>query len=676
MGAVLPTGTHDLEVSGGTDYANFAVVKTNLAFSYTPDTKAPTATVDKATETVVTLKFDKAVKATGLNTDVTAYHTINNSAAYKGILAAVNPVNGYAEKYTVTFSTPIPEGTSKMLFLNTKADKLEDLWGNDVASTTLSFSLVSDVTAPSVIKAEATGKNATAQKEITLTFDEEVNAADAVNKANYVMKDASVNVIKRADFADVDNNGKPNANVSLSYNNTKKEVKLTFTNVIEAGTYKLEVSNIKDTSFAGNKMATQTVNVVVEDKIAPRVVSANSTSADVVYVNFSEAMNTVGLTDVNNYRFTGAGALPTGSTVEVVNNKQVKITLPSGHGLSGSDKVQVNGSLKDLAGNSIGGFYAETTGTFTFGTATAFTITPAANDVKLIAANQLQFEVDTELSAIDVSKFAFTDGSSNNNTGVTVTSATYVNNNGKAKVTVTLSDDLEATDVTATNIGTLVVSASGLTNSVGTDMTGTTTFTAPTHFEDKVAAKITEVETTDVDEITLTFSEDLKAGDVSNLTFSIAGNTVTAVDNTTANIVVIDLGTKIDTDATPAVTQNLDIRDANDNILAAGTTVVATEDGVAPVVDSSSIVNATTVDIVFSEAMDKTTAEAAAYTISTADAGDTETLTSATLQADNKTVRLVFGSAVIASGDTVTVPATVEDIADNTVTSPITVTLP
>jgi len=85
--------------------------------------------------------------------------------------------------------------------------------------------------------------------------------------------------------------------------------------------------------------------------------------------------------------------------------------------------------------------------------------------------------------------------------------------------------------------------------------------------------------------------------------------------------------------------------------------------------------NATTISVVFSEKVDETTAEAAAYTIATADAGDNHALTSATLQADGRTVTLVFSGAVIAAGDTVTIPVTVKDLANNVPAAPIAIVL-
>lgn len=68
----------------------------------------------------------------------------------------------------------------------------------------------------------------------------------------------------------------------------------------------------------------------------------------------------------------------------------------------------------------------------------------------------------------------------------------------------------------------------------------------------------------------------------------------------------------------------------------------------APYVTAVNYHNFTTIDVVFSENMDSaTTATTSAYTLTTAASGDSTTITSASLQGDNKTVRLVASGAVI-----------------------------
>ncbi|MBA2877174.1 hypothetical protein HNR63_000201 [Anoxybacillus kamchatkensis] len=186
------------------------------------------------------------------------------------------------------------------------------------------------------------------------------------------------------------------------------------------------------------------------------------------------------------------------------------------------------------------------------------------------------------------------------------------------------------------------------------------------------------------DTIVLTFSESVNATTASiaigQFAFAngLAPSAVTAV-KTGDKEITLDITNASGMDITPGYTTikiagsaNQYIKDASGNaaVATAPITITAgTADTTAPTVVSVTRVSATTVDVRFSEAVDQTTAEGAAYTISTAASGDTETFTSATLLSDGKTVRVVFSGANIVAGDDVTVPNTVEDLAGNTVTT-------
>lgn len=665
LGAVLPNGEHTLEVSGGTDFSSatgFAILKQELKFNYATDTTAPTATIEKATETKVTLKFSKPVSVANLNVDVTAYHSINNSDNYKGTITAVDTENGYADTFEITFTTPIPAGTGKVLYLNTKENKFEDQWGNDVASTNFTFDVVSDTVAPTVTKVEVTGKDATAQKELTVTLSEEVVKADAENRVNYILKDAQGNIVKTADYAGVDSKGNL-VGATLAYDKTKNQVKITLGTALKAGNYKLEIANIKDVSFAGNKMTVQTVDFTVTDTIAPTVADITHDATNrAIYVNFSEAMNNADLADESNYFLlvnSVSKELPTGSTVEVVSPQKVKITIPANAtypAASNPVKVQVKGNVKDAAGNAIGGLFGESTNDITWGTASTFNITPAVNQVKLVAKNQLQFELPTELSAIDSTKFTLA-----NSDSLSVASATYVNNAGKSTVTVTLTGNITTTDLTS--ITSLDLAAGAVTNAEGLALTGTPSFAvASQQIQDKLAAEIVSVETTSANEITVTFSEAIPAGEIANASFTVAGNTVTSIAHTGGQkTAVITLKDAIETDETPAVSQVLDIKDVAGNVLAAGTKVVNTVDKIAPeAVSVTEDAEAKVITLTFSEALDATTVVQSSFT-GTAGTPTVEYI------AGSKTVKLTYGTA-LADGKTIIIGTAVKDAKGNAIT--------
>ena len=129
------------------------------------------------------------------------------------------------------------------------------------------------------------------------------------------------------------------------------------------------------------------------------------------------------------------------------------------------------------------------------------------------------------------------------------------------------------------------------------------------------------------------------------------GKTVTL----TFNSLPLDKANSLDVSLAAAVT---DINaQAKTEVLAQA--IAANAEANAPTVSSYTRITATRVDIVFNEAVDETTTEAAVYTFS-----GTTTLTSAALQNDGVTVQLTVGTADPA-GQTVTVPDTVTDINAN-----------
>lgn len=667
LGTTLTEDTHSVTVSGGDDYAEFKVAETTLNFDYQKDVVAPTVSVSKATETKVTVKFSEPVAATGLNADVTAYYGYNKSASYKGTLAAVDAVGGYSDTYTVTFSTPIPEG-SHTLYLNTKADKLQDAWGNDVVSTQLGFSVVTDTVKPTVLSVSAE-----ADDELLVKFSEEVVEADAENKTYYTLKDANGDVIKTASFADVDNNGHLNANATVSYNATDKEATINFTNSLPGGTYYLTVEKVRDNAFVKNTMESATYAFNVTDSSAPSVSSAvvNSDGSK-IRVSFNEPMSTEGLTDVSNYRLivdnSSSVALPDDSTVSIVNSKTVEISLGTADSNidgASTDKIQVSGKLKDATGNAIGGFFAEQA-------ISADAIALVDNSAAAVNAKTIQFEVDKELSGIDVDQFTAV-ATAADTTAASVANVYYTNDSGKSTVTVVLDKALE-TDLTG--FTSLTIAAGGLTNVFGTDNgTNIVVNTAGVSaLADEVAPKVESVDTASTSTIDVTFSEAINADTVSKYTFGVEGNTVTGI-SWAGNVLTLTLDDAIQTGDTPAVTQLLDLEDSQGNVLEAGSSVASTDDGVVPAI-SSVVIGGTaddavtaqdTITITFTEATDKPTLNNASFNTSTKTL-DLANNGSATWNSEGTVLTIVLGDTpTITAADTIAFAAvdTVEDASGN-----------
>jgi trimeric autotransporter adhesin len=175
LGSQPSVGAHKVEVSGGSDYANFSVDKVEKEFDFANDTAAPAFTVKSATNKRVVLVADEAF-ANATNNNVEFYHT--GSSSYKAAVA----VSG--KEITLTFSTPLPEGQNK-LFLSYASEtgtKIEDAWGNKVAAQEFTLDAQVDRTAP-MISGDIETVNAST---LRVTFSETV--ANATTKSNYELK--------------------------------------------------------------------------------------------------------------------------------------------------------------------------------------------------------------------------------------------------------------------------------------------------------------------------------------------------------------------------------------------------------------------------------------------------------------------------------------------------------
>jgi|GEM_PF-2731848 len=423
---IEPTsGDHNLEISGGTDFAGLKVEKTTKSFTYQPDASAPIVSVDKIAPKEVTLKFSKPVKVQKAS-DVSVYHTVNNSGAYAGgsLTPVSADVNGYSDTYTVEFNTPIPEGNAK-IFLNTKEKALQDGWGNDVSSTEISTSLSIDKQAPQVTSAKAESDS-----KLELTFDKKVNKEDAENVANYILKDSAGKVLSNKEYGFVNDKGEFASTVNASYDPNKNKVTIALPNSLKGGNYSLTVKNIKDTTFLENKLTSQDVNINVADTTPWNIVSDAKQTGDKIRITFNEAMSTDGLTSLKNYELrSGVDSVnkvdfPEGTKVVILNSKAVEIQLPSGSNVT-TNAVRVSGTLKDAAGNTYTQLFKQVPVTEDRGPEVV------ADSAKTTATNKVEFKVDQELSgSLDASKFTTAD--------VTYGAASYVNKDGEATITLTV----------------------------------------------------------------------------------------------------------------------------------------------------------------------------------------------------------------------------------------------
>ncbi|TCP57771.1 S-layer family protein [Tumebacillus sp. BK434] len=563
IGATLPEGEHTIKINpAGTDPANqvkdfagFVVPTADVKFTYTVDKTAPVAVIDSVAQNQVVIKFNKAITNTGA---ISVYHTYNNIFNYRGTSSW--SVDG--KTLTVTFAdAPLAVGTATIFVNNASAGSAADAWGNKFASTTLTATVASDVTAPTVTSVKQVDST-----NIDVTFSKAVEGANIAS--NYVLKDADGEVVE----------------VKSATKQGNTNVYRLNTAILNGGSYTLSIGAdlIKDTSYNKNKLAAYTATVSVTDKVAPEVMPSGVFASDTkkVQINFSEAMTDAAL-NASNYLIAYNGiakqSLPTGSTVTWGASKSsVIITFPSAQAglVSGTSKVFV-AQLADLAGNKTEGFQNEVT----LSTDNIALANVVAGSVKATARDTIEFQLNTALTAINVANFTIN--------GVAATAASYVNNDGKATVTVKAPAASKfATNLSDLNASAITISANGVTSAFGTQNSGTVTIAKAT-VKDTVAPEITGYATVDannngkIDAVTVTFSEDLYVASVQESDFTIEGYTITGVALSAGNVVTISVkeNSVIDADATPKVTLVGAVSDnsAQRNSLGAQAAVAATD---------------------------------------------------------------------------------------------------
>jgi hypothetical protein len=393
----LPEADYTITISGYEDEASLSGLSTNMTLTYAKVTTAPTATIKAASETEVTVKFDRAVKLAGADDTLYFYHTY--TAWAPATATPTSPVNGFATEWVLTFPDaageyPIPAGDFKLVVLKSDGtDTIVDEWGNEMAANAeLMGTVVADVTAPTVTEVKFVD-----EATIKVYFSEDVVTAEAQDDASYTITAvADGTVVDDADFAAV-----------YTANADEWFVTITFTPQLDGGEYTIAVADIHDDNIANNTLVASTNSFTVVDATpiadtTPEVtVILGATDADdeVLYVSYPEAMNDTAITASYYLIDLGAGPVALDDDAELAffdgANKVVKITIPHLATLAddGSDDLII-GKVQDAAGNAFDGGFAmsaEAIGSEDGAQVTA---------VKQTADNKLTIEFDKALKSI------------------------------------------------------------------------------------------------------------------------------------------------------------------------------------------------------------------------------------------------------------------------------------
>ncbi|CAG9606609.1 S-layer homology domain-containing protein [Pseudoneobacillus rhizosphaerae] len=347
--STLPEGTYNVKVDGFKDFANFAGVSKTFAVEYKKDVTVPTVELVSASQTQVTVKFNKPVFYNGAElTEEFFYHTYS---AWKPVKAVSTDggqtyVLSFKDESDLTQDYYLPVGTSTVTVLAKSGDKVvKDAWGNVMAADAkLTATVTADSEAPTV-------KSVTAKSEskVEVVFSEDVTLASD----SLTVKDSAGKVVTGYTVTYTTTGGVYTA--TLAWPDTLE-------GKLKGGTYTVDVKNVKDKALAPNTITAVTQSFTITDLTAPTAPTAkvvdDSATATVIYLTFGEDMATTGAGSVvesSNYRLDNK-VLPTGSKVELFgSSKKVKITLPKTAGLVGTSKLAV-GQLADANGNKMENF--------------------------------------------------------------------------------------------------------------------------------------------------------------------------------------------------------------------------------------------------------------------------------------------------------------------------------
>lgn len=648
--ALVDGTTYDVTVKDYADAAGYKNVIKTIAYTYAKDSTAPTASIVSANQQYVVVEFNKPVTGLDLNN---FYHTFS----------AWKPMGVYATKAAMDAGTPaITTGTTNVTtvyiqFATTGAAgqfplqpgsvnvnilgkvgslEVKDNWGNALATTALTANIVADLEAPTVTKVEASSNTT-----IDITFSK---AVDPGTIADYSVLNTDGTAVSGLVITGVSALSTTKVQLTLDDNMIGKSVLV-------------NVKNIVDTTLNKNKLAgTSTTTITFADQQFDGVSRVEYNAAEkVLYVVYAEAMNDTAI-NVANYKLLDGATVRslTGATSFFSGNTVVKIELSAteaGYVSVGVDKLLIANAVKDLAGNSSSAFQIEQS-IVAIGSAPAAVV---ANGVKAIDKNTVTVQFDQELVSVNPADFTLTNGGSFAPTALALTT-----NSTGTLVTLTFGSDIAA------NVpGAVVLTAAFTANTVNVFDVQPTNFTNVA-IADKIAPSLVTKELIDTTHIKLTYSEALNVSSVSLYTYTVSGNTVSAIDTSVPTEVTLTLGTAVAANATPSLTQALDIQDLLGNKLAASAAVTVA-DKIAPTVVSAAFTNATTLVIVYSEPVTTTLANYTPGAVTNGGAGAAVTFTASALSGSgtNTITLTVAGNVPLVTGDSavIAISAAVVDLA-------------
>lgn len=421
-----------------TDFAGYFSLPKEISFTYTPDTSPVTASLQSVNRVTraVSVKFNKPV----FGSNVRLYQLVSGVDAYGSTLVSKTEANA-SDTWEFTMTNGIPTGTVNFFLVNsaTASEQLSDLYAQKVPNLNLTYTVVADITPPTVTAIYINGNSS-----IDVVFSEEIDLVEADKITNFEVKNASG--VKQT--------------ISDAQLQADQQTVRLLVPLVDLATYTIKVISMKD--LAGNAMAASyTASKLISDSSNPVVTAAYAVAADrKIYITFSEAMNAAELGMKTNYLVDRDGGtnnfqlLGDADGVVVTDNRHIVITM----GLPIDNPSVKMAAMHDLSGKKLGSdSFFEYTGEggnlLNIGTESVSLII-----AELVGYNMVQLTFNTRIVALGSNDFLFRNDADGNSfaasIGIVDILSSGENASGQSEIIVLLDKTLNS-DATYTDNGTV-----------------------------------------------------------------------------------------------------------------------------------------------------------------------------------------------------------------------------
>lgn len=584
VGVKFTEGVHKISFESKgqvTDYAGYKVLPRTIDFTVTDDKAAPVLTLKSAEPNKVVLTSNKPLDPTTvLHANVKYRHTYNSDtysfagdSKDKDNVARVKLSNGDTEISINFTGSAVPLGANNLYigYTDNAGIKITDLWGNTLPATSIPMNITLDTVKPTVTEVKFDSPTS-----LIVVFSKALEDASAKTSTNYVLKDSAGKVLTVSGPVFTDD--------------TKTKVKIN-TDIMNGGTYSIEIKGVKDSSFLTNAMEAYTATLNFTDKVAPDVqvdkdkktkarvvISASSDGVALrkasIYIPFTEQMDPTSLVKANFMKKVGTKfvALEDKDTVTVAPDaKSVTIVLDKAENdfVDGSVIIRV-GLVKDIAGNALASYIQD--------------VTPEKDvlnvlTVEAIAKNQIKVTFDGRINegTISPAGFALKNGATPAAEILMSGVSKSINADGNSEVIFSLGKDLN--DDTSYEGSATTIAVSKATAKITSYLGATVEDYTAKALTDKIVPTAPTVTVTDDTTIKVTFKEKIKASTLAATLngFSVSGGDVALksvameVANTDGTVIVLKAadGKKFTAESTVVKYNSVaGITDMNDNKVA------------------------------------------------------------------------------------------------------------